>query len=114
MTYSVQHIAAEDSWDFTTWNLRKFKNSMDYVEMDFAHVHCPSGCCRPLEFRTDWIPDLAPRVLNVTGIFPGEEQEVTSRDVDTGKFYTTDMLKESFGLHFLQQEETTKWEAYQR
>jgi hypothetical protein len=91
------------------------QQKMDHIEVNFADVYRPGGCCRPFSFCINgWIKWLAPKVLNVTGVSQEKEAQLSFTEEANGTLYTENMLKASYGLHFLQPGETTKWDAMLR
>jgi hypothetical protein len=111
-----QHHRAEVGWAMAHIHLLMFQNTMDYAQADFTNVSCPGGCCRPISACIDgWILALEPKVLNVTGVLNNEENNFWFTKVHGGVLqeFTPDVLKDKYGLHFLQHGEATKWAAYE-
>ncbi|KAF1831305.1 hypothetical protein BDW02DRAFT_632934 [Decorospora gaudefroyi] len=116
LAHTLQHIIAEREWSHVQKQLSKFQNPMDYVEADFTDVFCPGGCCRPLYACINrWILKLKPKVLDVTGLMHSEQRNfyfMYARG-DVARLYKPDVLQRVYGLHFMQSEEATKWDAFQ-
>jgi hypothetical protein len=106
---------AENNWGDLQLSLCLFQSRMDYVQVDYSDTYCPSGCCRRVGQCTyHWILMFEPKVLNVMGLLEWEESEFSCMDFGGSETvrYEVDALKASYGLHFMQPGEGTKWDAY--
>ncbi|KAF2114707.1 hypothetical protein BDV96DRAFT_83551 [Lophiotrema nucula] len=97
-----------EDWLDTLHQLKQFER-VDYIEVDFTNAFCPLGDCRPILSVIDgWMFNLAPEVVDVIGLQPGEEIHFDDEHV-----YGYATTEHKFDLYFREPGQVTEWDKWQ-
>ncbi|KAH7086028.1 hypothetical protein BKA63DRAFT_485904 [Paraphoma chrysanthemicola] len=73
----LAHYVAPLNWEDIQTPLEYFDKKLDNVHMEFKHVFCPIGCCRPvITLMEHMLRGWKPENVTISGLLDGEEDDI--------------------------------------